>query len=349
MAPPSGFKVMVPCGTMRYYAVLYHIYIEIASVYYQRGRERHVGKPRGSSMASRPGSMEGTLTSRISRVIARAKTPSLSASMRVLLKPRSVFIRTGTRSRSGKPSIVLLDPGQIHVRPRRNGGRGVAGGDLGQQVENPAAEEGQREALGAAASQDGIVRTALRFPRRDRRLESVHGRIGVQPADRAVHGLDGSAPSQSEHRRAARQGLNRHDPEIFLAGKQQCPAAAVVVANHFIGLPAQEPDGRTRHLLEPFPLGPRADDEQPAAEVRTCGNRLIDALVRNQCGDDQVEILTWLGTRGGGIELGIDGRRNHVAIPLVAGRDPLADGLRDGNEVRYPPCSRPVPRPEAVE
>ena len=61
---------------------------------------------------------------------------------------------------------MLLDPGQVHVRPRGNGGRGVAGGDLGQRVENPAAEERQRKALGAAAGQDRIVRTALRFPRR---------------------------------------------------------------------------------------------------------------------------------------------------------------------------------------
>src|SRR5208337_896104 len=82
--------------------------------------------------------------------------------------PSSLLVGTGTRSRSGRQPIVRFDPGQIHVRPRRNGGRG---GDLGQQVENPAAEEWQREAFGAAAGQDRIVRTALRFPCRDRRLE----------------------------------------------------------------------------------------------------------------------------------------------------------------------------------
>ena len=139
-------------------------------------------------------------------------------------------------------------PGPVRSR-WGGGGTGASqlpGGDLSQKLEDAAAEQRERERLGAAACQDGIVRMPLGFPGLDRGPERGNGRLVIEAPDRVVHRLRGASPSQGDHGGAAGQGLDRDDPEVFLTGEKQGPAAAIVIADDLVGLPAQELDRRSR-------------------------------------------------------------------------------------------------------
>ena len=79
----------------------------------------------------------------------------------------------------------------------------------------------------------------------DRRGEAIDGLLLEPPASRSGFGprndgLRRAAAAIRDHGRAARLRLDGHDAEIFLAGKEQRLAAAQVVAQHLIGLPAEE-------------------------------------------------------------------------------------------------------------
>ena len=113
----------------------------------------------------------------------------------------------------------------------------------------------------------------------------------VGPADHGINSLGRSPLPQRDHRSAAGQGLDRNDAEVVLAGEKQRPAAAIVVADHLVGLPAEKPDGRPRHPLEMVSLRSFTDDDQRAAGERAGGHGVLDSLVGHQGRDAEVEIL----------------------------------------------------------
>ena len=92
-------------------------------------------------------------------------------------------------------------------------------------------------------------------------------RVGIGPADEVVNRLGRPPSAERDHGGLAGEGLDRHDPEVLLAGEEQGPAASVVVADHLVGLPAEEPDRRAGQPLETGSLGSLADDDQPAARA----------------------------------------------------------------------------------
>ena len=193
------------------------------------------------------------------------------------------------------------------------------------------------------------MRQTLCFPALDRGLEGLDGRLVIQPADRTVHRLRRAAAPQRDHRGAAGERLDRNDPEVLFAGKQERPAAAVMVADDLVGLPAQELDRRPGQGFQPraFRAGPNHD--QPAAQSRARRDGLVDSLVRHQRGDNQVEIFPAPRVGGRRVEFGVNGRRNDDALAVVALRDALADGLGNRHEVRHPPGGPPVPLAKLIE
>src|SRR5262249_50103564 len=102
------------------------------------------------------------------------------------------------------------------------------------------------EALGLASRRPRRQQLGTLLESLDRLGQAI-GRLFLKPnAGRLTrvaerdHRFRGSAPAKGNHRRAAGLRLDRHDAEIFLAGKQQGPAAAQMIADHLVRLPAEE-------------------------------------------------------------------------------------------------------------
>ena len=137
------------------------------------------------------------------------------------------------------------------VRARGSPGSALGGDDLGQVARSRRRKTGRARASARVRARAGSwgrpsASQASRAPAR-----SVGGRVGIGPADAVVDRLGGPSSAQGDHRGLAGEGLDRDDPEILLAGEEQGPASPVVVADHLVGLPAEE-------------LGPRARPAAPA-------------------------------------------------------------------------------------
>src|SRR5207248_2336456 len=73
--------------------------------------------------------------------------------------------------------------------------------------------------------------------------EQEAGRLG--PAAGRDDRLGRAAAGEGDDRGAARLCLDRDDAEVLFAGEEQRPAAAEVIADRLVGLPAEEGDGRS--------------------------------------------------------------------------------------------------------
>ncbi len=153
--------------------------------------------------------------------------------------------------------------------------------DFGEEREQPVSKEWQGERLGTAAAQEGIVAASAGFPGVQGVAQGVRGGLGVDPTDIGVDGFRRTAASQSDHGGAAGQGLDGDDPEVLLAGEEQGSAASVMISDHVVGLPAQEPNAWPGHCLQPCALGAFADDGQPTPGLGAGHDCLIDPLIRH--------------------------------------------------------------------
>src|SRR5438105_3417867 len=78
--------------------------------------------------------------------------------------------------------------------------------------------------------------------------------------------LDRAAAAQRDHRRAARLRFDRDDAEVLFTREEQRPAAAQVVADDGVGLPAEELDRRPGQRPQPPRVLAVADHEQLSTE-----------------------------------------------------------------------------------
>ena len=149
------------------------------------------------------------------------------------------------------------------------------------------------------------------------------------------HRFRRAAAAEGDHRGPAGLGFHRHDAEVFLRREEHGPAAAVVVADDIVRLPAEECDVRAGLRLQLRQFLPAANDDEPAAEPLEGLDREIEPLVRGERRDDQVEVFTRhrIVRR---VEVGFDRWMNHGAVAAVAVADPLPNGLADGDEMRDP-------------
>ena len=140
-----------------------------------------------------------------------------------------------------------------------------------------------------------------------------------------------------------------HDSEILLAGEEQRTAAAVMVANDLVGLPAQEGHRRAGERLQPRPLGPRADHHQPPAQAACKPSRHGRCACKGRAPRQRGKSLHGSDGSSPAGKLGIDGRRNHPAVAIVGGGDPLANGLGDRHEMRDAASGRAVPVSQTIK
>ena len=74
-------------------------------------------------------------------------------------------------------------------------------------------------------------------------------------------------------------GFHGNYAEILFAGKKQRPATAQIVAHHFVGLPAQEVDGRAGSGAKAGLVLAGADDEQRPPQPVAGLDRQVEPLV----------------------------------------------------------------------
>src|SRR5207248_9722948 len=157
----------------------------------------------------------------------------------------------------------------------------------------------------------------------------------------------GAAVAISNHWGAARLRFERHDAKVFFARKQQGPAAAKVVADDPVRLPAEK-----LHL--PASEGPYAplvlaapDDDKRPTQPPARRHRQVDSLVRRACGNHQVKIFSahW----GGAVVVRIHGWVDHGAGPAVRLRDTPRHRLTNRDEMADARRRRAVPGAQALK
>ena len=165
--------------------------------------------------------------------------------------------------RPGRPAKLARARSREHGRHRgrvwfhhevRRRWHGVAAGRATTSPINPRIRSRKTASDKASARRRASARSqraAVRLPGVDRGQQARRGRVCVSESDRVVDRLGHAPAAERDHGHAARERLDRHDPEIFIAREKQGAATAIMVANHVIRLPAQE-------LRPNVPPSPRA-------------------------------------------------------------------------------------------
>lgn len=165
----------------------------------------------------------------------------------------------------------------------------------------------------------------------DGEVEAVDGlffeKDGGLVGDERFHGAaafvgdDGSATGLS---------FERDDAEVFFAGEKKVAAAAVVVADDVVGLPAEKLDVGSGDGFEFGGFGADTNDDEGSFGVGVGLNDEVDAFVGNKGRDDEVKVFA--GLIGRGVEVGVDGWVHDVGGSSVEDFDAAADMMADGDE-----------------
>ena len=131
--------------------------------------------------------------------------------------------------------------------------------------------------------------------------------------------LQGPARGQGDHRAPGGHGLEGDDAEVLAAGEEHGPALAVEARDLRVAAPAEELDGRSGEGAQAGLLGAGPHDQEPPPERRGRADGQIDALVRHECRDDEVEVA--LGAVGQLEALDVDGRIDDRRLAPVAAAD----------------------------
>lgn len=175
----------------------------------------------------------------------------------------------------------------------------------------------------------------------------MHGRTGFKLPQNIRHGLDrlcaekktadaffdcfqGAAFTKCDDGCPGGLSFTRSDAEVLNAGEEQCTATFIVIAHNAAGLPTEESDARRGSSLKVGFLWASADYDQTSPQFGAGVNGEIDALVRNERGDDQVEIIS--------IARGIEAtdfnwRIDHDGISIITAADALPHAMRVCDEM----------------
>jgi len=102
--------------------------------------------------------------------------------------------------------------------------------------------------------------------------------------------LERSAARVGDDRAAGGLCFDWREANVFFAREEKGSAAAIVRANDFVGLKAQERNSRAGELAERGGLFALADDDESRAELIAGANREINSFVLYERTDYQVEV-----------------------------------------------------------
>src|SRR5262249_50321159 len=128
--------------------------------------------------------------------------------------------------------------------------------------------------------------------------------------------------------------------------EEQRSAAAEMVANRLVRLPAEEPYFRPGQRAQPPTILTGADHHELSTQAATSGHGQVDPFVGGERRHHEVIVLArhWRGS----VEIGIHRRINDHTISPIALADAVSDGATDGDEMRHSFGCRPVPGSQPV-
>ena len=172
-------------------------------------------------------------------------------------------------------------------------------------------------------------RTGFKLPQNIRHcMDSLS--VEKMPTDAFFDRFQGAAFTKCNDGCPGGLSFTRSDAEVLNAGEEQCTATFIVIAHNAPGLPTEESYARGGSFLEVSFLWAGADYDQTSPQFGAGVDCEIDALVRNERGDDQIEIISIAR----GVEAtNFNWRIDHDGISIITAADALPHAMRVCDEM----------------